>query len=138
ATVAPESANRYPYSSALRKVESVTGTAPMRRAPRKLATNVGESASRSTTRSPGSTHAARSPLPARAASAAVPAYVIVVPSWRNAGRSPRPAARCPSSSAAARLKGASSVSTVARAGLEVLPAEEAVRDREPDGGDLRL
>src|SRR2546428_3880401 len=63
---------------------------------------------------------------------------MVAPWKRNAGRSPRPVLRWPSSSIAARLKGASSASTAAGVGLEVFPAEEAVRDRETDRADLWL
>src|SRR5712691_5417660 len=55
-----------------------------------------------------------------------------------AGRPPRPAARCGSSKADARLKGASSVSTGRDAGLQVLPAGEPVRDHQAERRDLRL
>src|SRR5690242_11259769 len=106
----------------------------MRIAPRNAATNCGESGSSSATRCSISSPRRLSPAPVRATRSASSAYVSVSPSYRRAGRPPRPAAMWGSSSAAARLK----VSVTRLPGLEVLPAREAIGDSQVEGRDLRL
>src|SRR5262249_40765887 len=91
-TRAPLSASIADHAAPPSRVFSGTATAPMRSAPKNVATHASPSGSSSATRWPGSTPSARSAWPVRQTSTRSSEYVVSPAGVTTAGQSPLPAA----------------------------------------------